>query len=101
MTDLKLFKIDPIKIEKKKIVRERKKVTPFNNRRYKLHHKIKDICNLYSRKRLIKIPDGYVTNNKYITELISKFHYNVQYYIPIPNVNEIEVIEPEIITNKN
>ena len=101
MTNLKLFEIDPIKIQKKEIVKERKKVTPFNNRRYKLHQKIKNICNLYSRKRLIKIPDGYVTSNKYITELISKFHYNVQYHIPIPNINEIEVNEPELVINKN
>jgi hypothetical protein len=72
-----------------------------HRRRYRLHSKIRLIVNLIPRQRTISVPYGYETQNKYILELINRFHYNFQFHIPIPNVNEIEVNEPEIVTNKN
>ena len=99
--DLKLFEVAPIVVFKKRVLNGRQKVTPTNNRRYKLHQKIKNICSLYSRQRLIEMPDGYVPIDKYILELINQFNYNLQFHIPIPNINNIEVIEPEIVTSKN
>lgn len=70
-----------------------------HRRRYRLHSKVKEIVNLLPRQRTISVPYGYETKNKYILELINRFHYNLQFHIPIPNVSEIEVNNPEIITN--
>ena len=72
-----------------------------HQRRYKLHYKIKNIVNLMSRKRMISVPEGYEVKNKYILELISRFRYNLQFHIPIPDPNNIVVNEPEIVTSKN
>ena len=70
-----------------------------HRRRYRLRKKVRDYVNLLPRQRTISVPYGFETKNKYILELIDRFHYNFQFHIPIPNVNEIEVNEPEIITN--
>lgn len=70
-----------------------------HRRRYRLHKKIKDIVTLQSRQRTISVAYGFETNNKYILELIERFHYNLQFHIPIPDINDIEVKEPEVIIN--
>ena len=70
-----------------------------HRRRYRLHKKVKEIVSLLPRQRTISVPYGFETTNKYILELIERFHYNIQFHIPIPDTNSIEVIEPEIITN--
>ena len=52
-----------------------------NNRRYKLHQKIKnDVC-LKSRQRTILIYSDDIITNKYVLELLQKFKYNIQYTI--------------------
>ncbi len=71
-----------------------------HRRRYRLHSKIKLIVNLLPRQRTISVPIGYETENKYILELINRFHYNLQFHIPIPDINNIEVNEPEIVQSK-
>jgi hypothetical protein len=68
-----------------------------HTRRYRLHAKIKDIVSLKSRQRQISVPYGYETQNKCILELINKFHYNLQFHIEIPDINSIQVHEPEIL----
>lgn len=69
-----------------------------HRRRYRLHAKVRDLVNLLPRQRTISVPYGYETSNKYILELINKFHYNFQFHIPIPDIKEIEVFNPEIVT---
>lgn len=68
-------------------------------RRYRLHRKVRDIINLIPRQRTISVPYGFETKNKYILELINRFHYNVQFHIPIPDTNAIEVHGEIIINN--
>lgn len=70
-----------------------------HRRRHRLHKKVRDIVSLLPRQRTISVPYGFETKNKYILELIERFHYNIQFHIPISDTNSIEVIEPEIITN--
>lgn len=70
-----------------------------HRRRYRLHNKVRDIVNLLPRQRTISVAYGFETNNKYILELIDRFHYNLQFHIPIPDSNDIEVKEPEVIIN--
>jgi len=67
-------------------------------RRYRLHKKVKGIVDLLPRQRTISVPYGFETENKYILELIQRFQYNLQFHIPVPDVNSIEVNEPEIVT---
>jgi len=66
-----------------------KKRTPEQNRRYKLHQKIKQSFELYAKKRLVVIPHDYDLKNKFVIELRDKFRYNIQYSIISPN--DIEV----------
>ena len=70
-----------------------------HRRRYRLHSKVKDIVNLLPRQRTISVPYGYETKNKYILELINRFQYSLQFHIPIPSIDDIEVNNPEIVTN--
>ena len=70
-----------------------------HRRRYRLHKKVRDYVNLLPQQRTISVPYGFETKNKYILELIERFHYNIQFHIPIPDTNSIEVKEPEVITN--
>jgi hypothetical protein len=70
-----------------------------HRRRYRLHSKVRLIVNVLPRNRTISVPYGYETSNKYILELINRFQYNLQFHIPIPDTNSIEVTEPEIVTN--
>ena len=93
-----LFKIPPIS-KPIKVLKPRKKVTPFNNRRYKLHQKVKDLCDLRVKERTIIVGKAIPIINKYIIELQIKFQYNIQPEIFI--VDDIEVIEPELVTSKN
>lgn len=72
-----------------------------HRRRYRLHSKIRLIVNLMPRQRTISVPYGYETQNKYILELINRFHYNLQFHIPIPDTNSIKVNEPKLVTNIN
>lgn len=52
-----------------------------NNRRYKLHQKVKNEVDLKSKQRLIEVPLGFETNNKYLIELRDRFQYNFQFII--------------------
>ena len=52
-----------------------------HNRRYKLHQKVKNEVDLKSKQRLIEVPLGFVTSNKYLIELRDRFHYNFQFII--------------------
>lgn len=70
-----------------------------HRRRYKLHYKVKSIVSLMPRKRTMSVPCGYEPTNMYVLELINRFHYSLQFHIPIPDVNEIEVNNPIIIKN--
>ncbi len=70
-----------------------------HRRRYRLHKKVRDYVNLLPRQITISVHYGFETKNKYILELIERFHYNLQFHIRIPDTNSIEVKEPEIITN--
>ncbi len=90
-----LFDIAPIP-KLKKALKPRKKVTAFNNRRYKLHQKVKDLCDLRVKERTIIVGKAIPIIYKYIIELQTKFQYNIQPEIFI--VDDIEVIEPELVT---
>lgn len=91
-----LFYIPPIP-KVKRILKPRKKVTPFNNRRYKLHQKVKGLCDLRVKERTIIIGNSIPIIDKYIIELQTKFQYNIQ--SEIFDANDIEVKEPETVTN--
>ncbi|MDN3672645.1 hypothetical protein QWY99_06200 [Flavobacterium branchiarum] len=72
------------------------KRTPEQNRRYKLHQKIKERFEYYAKKRTVIIPHDYNLECEFLKELRDKFRYNIQYSIISPNT--IEVINPEIQT---
>jgi hypothetical protein len=73
----KLFEIPPIP-KAKKFLKPKKKATPSQNRRYKLHQKVKDLCCLKSKQRTIIINYNETIDNSYIKELQDKFKYNIQ-----------------------
>ncbi|QSW90732.1 hypothetical protein J0383_07950 [Flavobacterium endoglycinae] len=93
---LKIFDIKPI-ARSEPVSKSRKKRSSFDNRRYKLHQKVKDICELKSKQRTIIVHYAAEISNRYIIELQTKFHYNIQ--SEMFNTKEIEVIEPIIINN--
>jgi hypothetical protein len=72
-----------------KAFKPKKKRTPDQNRRYKLHQKIKIQFELYAKKKLIVIPYDYNLRNKFVIELRDKFRYNIQYSIVSPNNLEV------------
>jgi hypothetical protein len=45
-----------------------------HRRRYRLHKKVREYVNLLPRQRTISVPYGFETTNKYIMELIQRFH---------------------------
>lgn len=73
---------------------ERKR-TPEQNRRYKLHQKIKKRFEYHAKKRTVIIPHNYNLDCEFLTELRDKFRYNIQY--SIIDKNTIEVNNPEIL----
>lgn len=70
-------------------LKPKKKRTPDQNRRYKLHQKIKNLFELYAKKKLIVIPYDYDLRDEFVIELRDKFRYNIQYSMISPN--DIEV----------
>ncbi len=75
----------------------KKKRSSNDNRRYKLHQKIKQLFEFYSRKKLIIITFDYDLKDKFVIELRDRFKYQIQYSIISPN--EINVNEYQIISN--
>lgn len=73
-----------------------KKRTPEQNRRYKLHQKIKKRFEYYAKKKTVIVPHDYDSQDEFLIELRDKFRYNIQYSIIQPK--EIEVNNPQIIT---
>lgn len=73
-----------------------RKRTPEQNRRYKLHQKIKQRFEYYAKKKTVIIPFDYDLQDEFIIELRDKFRYNIQYSI-ISN-KTIEVNNPQIVT---
>ena len=71
------------------VLKPPKKRTTEQNRRYKLHQKIKLEFELYAKKKLIVIPYDYDLRDEFVIELRDKFRYNIQYSIISPN--DIEV----------
>lgn len=92
----KLFEIPPIEKIKQQAFKSCKR-SSFDNRRYKLHQKVKNICQLKSKQRTIIIHYDYVILNKYIIELQTKFQYNIQ--SEMFDIKNIEVKEPIIVKN--
>jgi hypothetical protein len=83
---------------KDKIITEKptkRKRTPDENRRYKLHQKIKTLFEYHGKQKTVIIPYNYDLQNEFIIELRDKFRYNIQYSIISPN--EIEVEDFQII----
>lgn len=73
----------------------KKKRTAAENRRYKLHQKIKQLFEYYGKKKLIIIPYDYDLKDEFVIELRDRFRYNIQY--SILSTNDIEVKNPLII----
>jgi hypothetical protein len=92
----KMFDIKPI-ARSKPVSSSRKKRSSFDNRRYKLHQKVKEICELRSKQRTIIVHYAAEISNKFIIELQTKFHYNIQ--SEMFETTQIEVIESTIINN--
>jgi hypothetical protein len=92
----KLFEIPPIEMIKQQALKPFKR-SSFDNRRYKLHQKVKNICQLKSKQRTIIIHYDYVILDKYIIELQNKFQYNIQ--SEMFDIKNIEVKEPIIVKN--
>ena len=92
----KFFDIKPI-ARSEPVSVTRKKRSSFDNRRYKLHQKVKDICELKSKQRTIIVHYTTEISNEFIIELQTKFHYNIQ--SEMFDTNKIEVIEPTTINN--
>jgi hypothetical protein len=92
----KIFNIQPL-ARSEPVSKARKKRSPFDSRRYKLHQKVKDICELKSKQRTIIVHYAAEISNRYIIELQTKFHYNIQ--SEMFDTHEIEVIEPTILNN--
>lgn len=75
----------------------KRKRTPEQNRRYKLHQKIKQQFEYYGKKKTVIIPHDYDLQNEFLIELRDKFRYNIQYSIVSPKT--IEVNNPENLTS--
>lgn len=74
---------------------EKRKRTSDQNRRYKLHQKIKKRFEYSGKKRLVIVPHDYNDDSEYIAELRDKYRYNIQF--SIINTEIIEVNNPEIL----
>lgn len=74
---------------------EKHKRTSEQNRRYKLHQKIKQRFEYYGKKRTVIVPHNYNADCKFLAELRDKFRYNIQY--SIITTETIEVTNPEIL----
>ncbi|MEO6176805.1 MAG: hypothetical protein ABIP27_16760 [Flavobacterium circumlabens] len=92
----RIFDIKPI-ARSEPVSKTRKKRSTSDNRRYKLHQKVKDICVLQSKQRTIIVHYAAEISNKFIIELQTKFHYNIQ--SEMFDTNEIQVIDPTILNN--
>jgi hypothetical protein len=88
--------MDSVVIKKSKL-KKKKKQTKAQNRRYKLHSKIKGLFELYPKQNLVVIPFDCDLKDSFVIELRDKFNYSIQYSIISPN--QIEVIEPIIVIN--
>lgn len=75
---------------------QKPKRTPDQNRRYKLHQKIKKRFEYFGKQRTVIVPHDYNLDCEFLIELRDKFRYNIQYSIISPKA--IEVINPEIIS---
>lgn len=73
----------------------KRKRTSEQNRRYKLHQKIKKRFEYSGKKRLVIVPHDYNLDCEFLAELKDKFRYNIQY--SIINTEIIDVINPEIL----
>jgi hypothetical protein len=71
------------------ILTPRKKRSPDQNRRYKLHQKIKLSFELYAKKKLVIIPYDCDLRDEFVIELRDRFRYSIQYSMISPN--DIEV----------
>lgn len=65
---------------KKKAKSKRRKTTARENRRYRLHQKIKGLVkyNAATKEVFLFQDDEHLFNNRYIVELRDKFYYNIQ-----------------------
>jgi hypothetical protein len=62
-----------------------KKPTPTDNRRYKLHQKIKEKYTYSAKSKTVFIPFDYsVANDPFLVELRDHHRYNIQYSIINP-----------------
>lgn len=68
------------------------KRTKAQNRRYKLHQKIKKNFEYHANQRLVIVPFDYDLTCPFLKELRDVYRYNIQYSIVSPN--EIIVNEP-------
>ncbi len=93
---MQIFNIKPL-ARTEPVLKTRKKRSSFDNRRYRLHQKVKDICELKAKQRTIIVHFASEITNKFIIELQTKFHYNIQSEMFDPN--EIEVKEPIILNH--
>ncbi|MEO6176971.1 MAG: hypothetical protein ABIP27_17595 [Flavobacterium circumlabens] len=73
----------------------KRKRTSDENRRYKLHQKIKGLFEYHGKQKTVIIPWNYDLQNEFVIELRDKFRYNIQYSILTPN--EIEVNDFKIL----
>jgi hypothetical protein len=55
--------------------------TPDQNRRYKLHQKIKGRFEYHAKKRTVIVSYDYDSDDEAIKELRDRFRYNIQYTI--------------------
>lgn len=66
---------NPPKRAKNKIAKPRGKE---ENRRYKLHQRIKSKCRYIASQKKVYVPHDYDINDKDFNELKNKFNYNIQ-----------------------
>lgn len=71
--------------------------TPQQNRRYKLHQKIKGRFEYYAKKKTVVVPHDYDSIDEVIAELRDRFGYNIQYSIIDPK--EIKENNSQTITS--
>jgi hypothetical protein len=74
----------------------KKKRSASQNRRYRLHQKIKMRFEYYAKQKLVVIPHDCDLKDPFVIELRDRYRYSIQYSILSPK--EIEVKEETIIT---
>lgn len=58
-----------------------KKRTKEQNRRYRLHQKIKKLFVCYAKKKTVIVPFDWDLQNVFVLELRDRFNYNIQFSI--------------------